>query len=176
VVASDLGLCGDYNARLAQHTVAEYEHRKLGLVYSVGRRVQPMIARAGIMPQYHYEAPASLAGLSRLLLHLAQDIFEDYVAARISSLYLFRRVLMASATLRRCVPACSPSSRCMWAPGGAHHTSLRSPGCGRGAEFLYISLYEVLLDALASEHGMRLTATEAALQWIDTTSEQPHGN
>ena len=39
-------------------------------------------------------------------------------------------------------------------------------------EFLYISLYEVLLDALASEHGMRLTATEAALQWIDTTSER----
>jgi F0F1-type ATP synthase gamma subunit len=33
-------------------------------------------------------------------------------------------------------------------------------------EFLYITLYELLLDALASEHGMRLVATEAAGEWL----------
>jgi F0F1-type ATP synthase gamma subunit len=30
-------------------------------------------------------------------------------------------------------------------------------------------LYEILLDALASEHGMRLIAAESARQWIDDT-------
>ena len=174
VVASDLGLCGDYNARLAQHTVAEYEHRKLGLVYSVGRRVRPMMARAGIMPQSHYEAPASLDGLSRLLLHLAQDVLEDYVAARIGSLYLvsarFDGVGHFTPVCTRLLPIVSvragtPVRRSSYVtPDHLAAVAVR--------EFLYISLYEVLLDALASEHGMRLTATEAALEWIDTTSER----
>ena len=90
-----------------------------------GRRVRPVIARAGIMPQCQYEAPASLDGVSRLLLHLAQDVLEDYIAARIGACIWFPRVLTASAILRRCVPACSLSSRCMRAPRyGAHPTSL----------------------------------------------------
>ncbi len=36
-------------------------------------------------------------------------------------------------------------------------------------EFLYITLYEILLDALAAEHGMRLMAAESALEWLDNT-------
>jgi F-type H+-transporting ATPase subunit gamma len=39
-------------------------------------------------------------------------------------------------------------------------------------EFLYIMLHEILLDALAAEHGMRLMASEAALQWLDETSRR----
>ena len=34
-------------------------------------------------------------------------------------------------------------------------------------EFLYITLFELLLDALASEHGMRLVATESAGEWLE---------
>lgn len=37
-------------------------------------------------------------------------------------------------------------------------------------EFLYITLYEILLDALAAEHGMRLMAAESALEWLDNTA------
>jgi F0F1-type ATP synthase gamma subunit len=39
-------------------------------------------------------------------------------------------------------------------------------------EFLYISLHEALLEALASEHGMRFAAAEAALEWVDRTTHQ----
>lgn len=38
-------------------------------------------------------------------------------------------------------------------------------------EFLYTTLYELLLDSLASEHGMRLLAAESARQWLDETTE-----
>jgi F0F1-type ATP synthase gamma subunit len=38
-------------------------------------------------------------------------------------------------------------------------------------EFLYTTLHELLLDSLASEHGMRLLAAESARQWLDETSE-----
>jgi F0F1-type ATP synthase gamma subunit len=37
-------------------------------------------------------------------------------------------------------------------------------------EFLYTTLHELLLDSLASEHGMRLLATESARQWLDEAS------
>jgi F0F1-type ATP synthase gamma subunit len=33
-------------------------------------------------------------------------------------------------------------------------------------EFLYTTLYEILLDALASEYGMRRLATDSARQWL----------
>jgi F-type H+-transporting ATPase subunit gamma len=34
-------------------------------------------------------------------------------------------------------------------------------------EFLYIVLFDLLLDSLASEHGARLVATDAAGSWLD---------
>jgi len=37
-------------------------------------------------------------------------------------------------------------------------------------EFLYITLYALLLDALVSEHGARLIATQAAEKWLDERS------
>jgi F-type H+-transporting ATPase subunit gamma len=39
-------------------------------------------------------------------------------------------------------------------------------------EYLYITLFEILVDALASEHGARLAATQSAEEWLqDRTSE-----
>ena len=34
-------------------------------------------------------------------------------------------------------------------------------------EYLYISLYETLLGALASEHGKRLVMAESARSWLE---------
>jgi F-type H+-transporting ATPase subunit gamma len=34
-------------------------------------------------------------------------------------------------------------------------------------EGLYITLYDLLVDALASEHGARLVATQSAERWLD---------
>jgi F-type H+-transporting ATPase subunit gamma len=172
VIASDLGLCGDYNSRLAQQTLAEHAQGQFGAVYTVGRRVRPVLARAGITPQRHYEAPASLDGLSRLLPHLAQDVLEDYVTARIGALYLvaarFDGIGHFTPVCTRLLPIAPPR---VTAP--VRRSPYVTPdhlAAVAVREFLYILLYEILLDALAAEYGMRLTATEAALQWIDTTA------
>lgn len=172
VIASDLGLCGDYNSRLGRQLVEEQARYQFGPVYSVGRRVRLALARAGMTPERIYDAPASLDGLSRLLLQLAQELLQDYVAAKIGSLYVlsarFDGIGHFSPVCSRLLPI---------DPVEATATLRRSPYVGFDhlakvavREFLYISLYEVLLDALASEHGMRLTAAEAALQWLDTAS------
>jgi F-type H+-transporting ATPase subunit gamma len=174
VLASDLGLCGDYNTRLAQQTLIEYRNRKLGPIYSVGRRARPALARSGLAPQRTYEAATSLDGLSRLLLRLAQDLMEDFADARIGSLYVisarFEGIGHFTPVCTRVLPvepvrATAPYRRSPYvAPEHLAAVAVR--------EYLYISLYDALLDALASEHGMRLTAAEAALQWIDQTSQQ----
>lgn len=38
-------------------------------------------------------------------------------------------------------------------------------------EYLYIVLYDLLLDALASEHGARFVAMQAAERWLDEGTE-----
>jgi F0F1-type ATP synthase gamma subunit len=35
-------------------------------------------------------------------------------------------------------------------------------------EFLYIVLFQILLDALAAEHSTRLVATSSAAEWLKT--------
>lgn len=172
VVASDLGLCGDYNAQLARRTVEESRQHRFGTVYSVGRRLRSALAHAGITAQCEYDAPASLDGISRLLLQLAPDLLEDYTTERIGALYVvsarFDGIGHFTPVCTRLLPIATvqPTTPLRRSPYVASD-HLRAVAV---REFLYISLYEVLLDALAAEHGMRLTAAEAALQWIDATS------
>jgi F-type H+-transporting ATPase subunit gamma len=170
VIASDLGLCGDYNSQLARQALEEHAHQHFGPVYSVGRRLRPALARAGIAPQRNYDAPASLDGLSRLLLQLAQGLLEDYTTERISSLFVvsarFDGIGHFTPVCARLLPiepkhAAAPLRRSPYI--AADHLMAVAV-----REFLYISLHELLLDALAAEHGMRLTAAEAALQWLDS--------
>jgi F-type H+-transporting ATPase subunit gamma len=178
VVASDLGLCGDYNSRMARQSIeanhAVREERRLGPIYSVGRRVRPALAREGMLPERLYDAPASLDGLSRILLQLAQDLLEDYVAGKIGGLYVasarFEGIGRFTPAHTRVLPIEPVEPATPMRPSPFVVTDHLAAVAVR--EFLYISLYEVLLDALAAEHGMRLMAAEAALQWIETMTVQ----
>ncbi|MEZ6062361.1 MAG: FoF1 ATP synthase subunit gamma [Planctomycetaceae bacterium] len=172
VVASDLGLCGDYNARLSQRAVEEAGTYEAGTVYSVGRRVRSVLAKNGIDPARCYDAPASYEGVSRLLLGLAQDVLTDYLAMKIGTLQVvsagFDGVGHFTPLSVRVLPiapvnAASPLRRSPYVDAN-HLTTVAV------REYLYITLYEILLDALAAEHGMRLMAAESALEWLDTTA------
>jgi len=172
VVASDLGLCGNYNSRLSQLAVAEARSHGVHTVYSVGRRARGALAKSSLAPWRTYNAPASLEGLSRLLLGLAQDVLEDYLALRIGSLQVvsagFDGVGHFTPLSARVLPI---------GPVAAARPLRQSPYVDSDyltrvavREFLYITLYEILLDALAAEHGMRLMAVESALEWVDDTA------
>lgn len=109
-----------------------------------------------------------------MLLRLAQDLLDDFVAERIGALYVTSARFDG---IGHFTPVCVRLLPLDPIPGPA--TPRHSPYVGADhlravamREYLYISLHEVLLDALAAEHGMRLTAAEAALQWIDATATQ----
>jgi len=172
VIASDLGLCGDYNSRLSRLAVSEARTHHVSTIYSVGRRARAALAKHALVPDRSYDAPASLEGLSQLLLGLAQDVLDDYMGRRIGSLHVvsasFEGVGHFQPISLRVLPiepvaATGPLRRSPYVDSN-HLTAVAV------REFLYITLYEILLDALAAEHGMRLMAAESALEWLESTA------
>jgi ATP synthase F1 gamma subunit len=172
VIASDLGLCGDYNSRLSQLAVSEASSHAVQTVYSVGRRARAALAKSSLVPFRTYDAPASLEGLTHVLLGLAQDVLEDYLALTIGSLHVvsagFEGVghftpLSVQVLPIESVEGAEPLRRSPYID--SHHLTAVA-----AREYLYITLYEILLDALAAENGMRLTAAESALEWLDNTA------
>jgi F-type H+-transporting ATPase subunit gamma len=172
VLASDLGLCGDYNSRLSRLAIDEARNHGVPTVYSVGRRARGPLSKESLALHCIYDAPASLEGLSRLLVGLAQDILEDYLAARIGSLHVISAGFEGAGHFTPLSVRVLPIE-----PVAATEPLRRSPYVDSNhltmvavREYLYISLYEILLDALAAEHGMRLMAAESALEWLDGTT------
>ncbi len=88
LIASDLGLCGDYNSRLSRLAISEAQKYDAKTIYSVGRRARRALIAHSLTPQRTYEAPASLEGVSSVLLGLAQDVLGDYLASKIGSLHV----------------------------------------------------------------------------------------
>ena len=62
LIASDLGLCGDYNTRLVKAAVVECHQEDAGPLYCVGRRSRAILARLDVKPKRLYPAPASIGG------------------------------------------------------------------------------------------------------------------
>jgi F-type H+-transporting ATPase subunit gamma len=168
LVGGELGLCGGYNAEMARAGVRHSRELEAGTVFCVGHRTAAMLARHGIRPENSYAAPASAEGITELLLRLAEDILTQYVAKSMASLDVvssrFEGAGVYKAVRTRLLPM---------EPAGAERTAL-TPYVSASRveavaarEHLYITIYDLLLDALASEHGARLVATQSAEQWLD---------
>ncbi len=172
VVASDLGLCGDYNSGLSRLAIAEAHRHSVKTIYSIGHRVRGALAKQSLIPARTYDAPASLEGLAQLLLGLAQDVLEDYLSQTIGSLQVvsasFGGVGHSEPTSIQVLPIQAVAATRPLRPSPYMEANHLTAVAVR--EFLYITLYEILLDALAAEHGMRLLAAESALEWLDSTA------
>lgn len=172
VLASDLGLCGDYNSRLSRAAFAEAQQYAVQSIYSVGRRARGTLEANGLGAHRKYDAPASLEGLSGLLLQLSQDVLDDYLSLRIGGLRVvsagFEGVGRFSTLSVQVLPIDSapPDQIVRRSP----YVDPRHLEMSAAREYLYITLYEVLLDALAAEHGMRLLAAESALDWLEDST------
>lgn len=173
LVAADLGLCDGYNARLTETATAE-RGRLQAPLYCVGRRPLMAFRRAGIPLVRTYPAVTSVPGLTGLLLTLADDVLGDYLNAAFTALYVvsarFEGVGAFTPVVTRVLPV-SPARRVRRAATVRYVTgSYLERNAIR--EYLYSTMYELLLDALASEHGMRLVATQSAGQWLDERVRQ----
>jgi F-type H+-transporting ATPase subunit gamma len=173
LIVSDLGLCGDYNSRLVQTAIEEHQREGMGPLYCVGRRPRALLARSDISPKRLYKAPASVDGLPVLLLQLAEDMLDEFVGRTIGSLIAVSARFEGAGRF-------SPDVTCILPVRPSRSAEPRRPSkyqsSGRLAavavrEYLYTTLYELLLDALASEHGMRLVSAESARQWLEETSD-----
>jgi len=151
VVGGELGLCGGYNAHVVE--LATDRHRV-------------SVMRA-------YGAPASVSGITDLLLKLAEDILTLYVAEDLSTFEIvssrFGGVGTDLPTSIQLLPLSSTGSGDAPPVRYVGRDTLASAAI---REFLYITLYDVLLDALTAEHSARLVATQSAEQWLEERTER----
>ena len=173
LVVSDLGLCGDYNSRLVQATVGEFQLLGTGPLYSIGHRPQAQLTRFGLTPRRHYPAPTSVDGLPTLLLQVAEDVLDDLVHREIRGLNVISARFEGAGRFSPVITPVLPihQSRTDKPVRMTPYQSRNRLEAVTVREYLYTILFELLLDALASEHGMRLVATESARQWLEETTE-----
>lgn len=174
LIGAELGVCGDYNARLA--AFAQKHRREIGPgpTLCVGQRTAALLARRGVELLQVYGAPSSAKGITEVLLRLAERVLVLYVRQRLASFdvvsSLFEGVGASFPKATRLLPITSLD------PEDGHlrrrYASDQHIAEAAVRELLYITLYQVLLDALAAEHGARLLATGAAGDWIDHRTER----
>jgi F-type H+-transporting ATPase subunit gamma len=173
VIGAELGLCGGYNAQLVEAGMHQRKELGDGPTFCVGRRAAIMLGRRDVTADRTYPGPTGVQGITGLLVQLAQDILTTYAAEDLSSFDIvsstFAGVGKTTPTTIRLLPVAprneDDSRTARYArPDHFVRAVIR--------EFLYITLYDLLLDGLASEHGARLAATEAAESWLDERSER----
>lgn len=168
VIGAELGLCGAYNTRIIEAAAPRRSELGAGPTFCVGQRAATLLLRRKVELAKSYHGPTSVGGIPSLLLELAEDVLTTFANENLSSFDIvssrFGGVGMVSPTTVRLLPI-EPSSvnglRRARYVGEEHFVSAVV------REFLYITLYDLLLDALASEHGARLTATQTAEAWLD---------
>lgn len=169
LIAADLGLVGDYTTRLVRESLALRAESGPGPLMCLGRRAVPLLARAGVEPVSVQSAPASVVGLTSLLIPLVDTILSLRRTGELGALWLVAarfegageynpvRIPVLPVPVPADLPPMASSPYCDTA-------TLRSVII---REYLYVSLYETLLEALASEHGKRLVTAESARSWLD---------
>ena len=169
LVAADLGMVGDYTARLVREALALRTESGAGPLLCLGHRAVSPLAKAGVQPVSVRPAPTSVEGLPGLLLPLADDLLALRKKGELGSLWLVAARFDGAGAYTPVrvpvLPVAAPASLPRLAP---------SPYCATEhlravvvREYVYFSLYETLLEALASEHGKRLVTAESAHSWLE---------
>jgi F-type H+-transporting ATPase subunit gamma len=168
VIGADLGLCAQYHGRIVE--AAAEAARSLGLETTdcIGHRTASLLVRAGVTVRARYAAPTSVEKATTVLLDVVTDLFADYQLGAIGSVHVlsarfggigeFDPVRTRVLPLERLSRGGPPPSR---------YVGERRLLDVVARERLFVRLQELLLDAMASEHGMRLVATNAAADWLD---------
>lgn len=173
VVGGELGLCGGYNAHLVAACAARRRELGPGPTLCVGRRLGALLPRRSIAITHLYPAPTSVRGITDLLLRLAEDVLRIYVAERAASFDIvssrFGGVGNDRPSSVRLLPLGSKPSA---AAPTVRYVSTERLATAAIREYLYVVLYDLLLDAMASEHGARLVATQAAEKWLEERTDR----
>jgi F-type H+-transporting ATPase subunit gamma len=173
VIGAELGLCGAYNAQVARAASERRLALGPGPTSCVGQRAASLLARHGVGVQRTYPGPTSVNGITELLLRVAEDLLTQYVTQYMSSFSIvsshFGGVGSAAVESVCLLPVRASEGA---AAAVARYATPEQLGDASVREFLYITLYESLLDALAAEHSARLLATQAAERWLEERTQR----
>ena len=173
VIGAELGLCGGYNAQLVELGARHRAKLGDGPTLCVGHRAAILLGRRNVDVDRAYGGPTSVHGITALLLKLAEDMLTAYATERLSSFDIvssrFAGVGKASPASVRLLPVEAKGSAVARRPRYVEPDHFVSVVV---REYLYITLFDLLLDALASEHGARLAATQNAETWLDKRTER----
>jgi F-type H+-transporting ATPase subunit gamma len=173
VIGAELGLCGAYNAHVVAAGAAHRAELGDGPTFVAGRRAAALLTRRGVTLTRVSRAPTSIDGITEFLLGLAEELLTAYVRENLASLDIVSTQFVGvgdhPATVLRLLPLTARDADHAPQPRYVTPATLRFAAI---REYLYIVLYDLLLDALASEHGARLVATQAAGNWLDERSQR----
>ncbi|HSD11353.1 MAG TPA: ATP synthase F1 subunit gamma [Candidatus Binatia bacterium] len=168
IMTSDRGLCGAYNAALLRQAEA-YVRRQAGRDVSltvVGRKGVEFFRRRSVpIADRHVHIPGPSIGLAREIATKVGTEFADGRTDRVDLLYsAFRSALSQVPTLETLLPIAIEARADDASPAPEH---LMEPD--RMAllhrllpQFVGVRIYHALLEAVASEHGARMTAMDSA--------------
>jgi F0F1-type ATP synthase gamma subunit len=169
LVAADLGLVGDYTARLVRESLLLRAESGPGPLVCLGHRAVSSLVKAGVEPVSVLSAPTSVAGLTGLLLPLVDTLLSLQRAGELGSLWLvaarFEGAGAYSPMRVRVLPVVAPAD--LPPVASSPYCDAKQLRAVVVREYLYVSLYETLLEALASEHGKRLVTAESARSWLE---------
>lgn len=187
IVGGELGLCGSYNAHLVSAAVERRATLGPGPTLCIGRRAATLVSRQGVELQGTFGASTNVRGIPTLLMRVAEETLSTYVDRGLSRFEVvssrFGGVGAERPVVAQLLPFPAPKGRTP--PSGQARPRDTTPSQAEpplpamryatrprfesvaAREYLYIVLYDVFLDALASEHGARLVATQSAESWLD---------
>lgn len=174
LLAADLGLAGDYNARMARAAAELREEKGTGPVLCLGRRGAALLRRAGVEPDSVSPAPTTAASLPGSLVALVDAILDLRSRGRIGELWLVSAAFEGAGRFRPATTRVLPVEP----PAGGAPVALSPYTCGPRfravlvREHLYAVLHQGFLEAIASEHGCRLVTAESARSWIEDEAER----
>ena len=176
VFASDQGLCGTYNDRVARSAVAFVHEASAPVdVVAVGQRGAQLLRLRGVEPVLAMRAPTSLEGIRSQLPDLADHVFQAYAtrdAERLVFIYnAYEGMGRFKPSSRRVLPPAREALEAVDPDRFTYEPILTAPPMQLLGHFIeeyfYIELYRGLLEGHASENGARLLSMTAASTNID---------
>ena len=167
VIASDRGLCGGFNHNMVKEMkklmAKKEEEGKDVSVIAVGKKVRDQCKKDGInmKAEYIQLIPEELFDKAK---ELSENIIEFYLENIYDEVYLiyskFESALVSIGTVKQLIPVerieSVENSNYLFEPDTETILDILLP------KYLNITLYQALLESLASEHSSRMRAMKSA--------------
>lgn len=169
VVSSNKGLCGGYNSQLYKRVLKfKKESQEKFEFYFIGKKVESLLKREGIPSTKKYEFAKNDPTFDEVKA-IASELAEKFVSGEVANVYLgfnaFVSAIEFNSSIKKLLPMTATTGEVVnlettkdfiYEPSAAKILDNLIP------EVLNTTIYTCILDAIAAEHGARMTAMDNA--------------